>query len=393
MGEESFRFIDNSKGIWRPGDWMGQTAGVPLLGKELNINMLGMCDDDPTVPVLQIRKYRIEDMIDQTVYTSVNPEVKKKEIQIATVFDNSNNPLRQEIGKKVVANHDQYAANWKLKRDVISKSLVVDGCTNPITQELDDCSPYWNKIKYLLDRCVTPEKASTEEWAIYADDDAVYSNLNTDPFIAIDQLRSGDDTSFIIATEGQGTAVNSGVMIARKDPKGCEVIARVWNGRNHPSSTPQDVTCPTRGICMDNRDAYEQGAIDEALNKEPRLLGHSVTRIPPRDRSSPTRAHIAFNTLNRKGCFQYAAPDGNIGGAHDIFPWDLVHNANYLWQKGDWIGQTAGYPLVGRDLSHKEKCEDDPSVPVEPIRIKKNQRNDQGGRTLGMRNIPRAKKN
>ena len=62
---------------------------------------------------------------------------------------------------------------------------------------------------------------------------------------------------------------------------------------------------------------------------------------------------------------------GELGGPHDILPWDLEQNPNGIWQNGDWIGQTAGYPLFGKDLSHMSPCQDDPAKELEPLRLKK----------------------
>lgn len=305
-----------------------------------------------------------------------------RKIRLATVYNNkgANAANRQKISDITTANHKKYADKWNAEHDVVTHSLVDGQCKNPLTGRTDNCSPYWNKIKYFKDWCETPRKPGTEEWAIYADDDAVYTNFQVDPSHAIDQLRGDVDSSFIIATEGKGTrfnpgAVNTGVMIVRKDPGGCEAIERIWENRN--TLTSEDPTCPTFGLCKNQKNGDEQGATDRVLwSDAPHLLKGTVTRLMARDATHPKRGHLALNTVYRAGCFTTPLPDGSQTGAYDINIHDQRTNPEGVWKEGDWIGQTAGYPLYGQDLSHMPKdsegnCVADPKAPVEPIRIKK----------------------
>lgn len=314
---------------------------------------------------------------------------RAREIRIASVFDNRGQE-RLDLSDLTTENHKAYAERYGLPHDVQSTSLVANECLNPLTNKNEDCSSYWNKIKYYVNWCQLPKKSNMEEWAIYADDDAVYSNPNINPSDAIDQLREGRDTSFIVAIEGSFShyseneggkergvkgAVNSGVMIVRKDEKGCDVINRVWNKRNAPTAEDKySKDCPTYGICSDQRHGNEQGAIDRVLWDEiPNEIGMSVSRIAPRDTTSSTRAHIALNTANRDGCFQVLNKDGNIGGPFTILHHDLRYNTAGIWRPGDWIGQTSGFPLTGRDLSFQDQnfCAWDDQVPVTGLRLKK----------------------
>lgn len=332
-----------------------------------------------------------------------------REIRLATVFDNHGNRDRQDISDLTTANHKRYADKWNLRHDVVTESLVAGQCTNPLTQMAVSCSAYWNKIKYFVNWCNEPARQGIEEWAIYADDDAVYTNFEIDPDQAIDELRGEKDTSFIIAIEGPATPypeneggsargsiigpANTGVMIVRKDAKGCGVIERIWNKRD--KETPKDrfdPTCPTRGICKDQRHGDEQGALDEVLYGDiPSSIGRDVTRISPRDVFSPTRSHIALNTLHRGGCVQ-AFKNGDIGGPFDIMLHDLKISREGIWHPSDWIGQTAGYPMYGRDLSYQPlgDCKEDAEKPIEPIRIKK-VKNLLTAADFSVSNPPRAK--
>lgn len=301
----------------------------------------------------------------------------QRKIRVATVYDNKGNARRQEITDLVTANHRDYAKRWGLKHDVVSKSLVEKSCINP-KKSLEDCSPYWNKIKYLQNWCQSPGEENTEEWAIYADDDAVYTNFQVDPSDAIDRLRGEKDSSFIIATEGEGTrydagAVNTGVIIVRKDESGCGVIDRIWKNRNVVTD-PSDPTCMTYGLCKNQKNGDEQGATDKVFYRDqPRLVGTDVSRVLARDATHPKRGGIALNTVHRGGCMTALRPDGTLTGPYDISTHDMKVNPEGIWKEGDWIGQTAGYPMTGQDLSHQpmDRCTDDPTIPIEPIRLKK----------------------
>ncbi|MBX7065602.1 MAG: hypothetical protein K1X28_00075 [Parachlamydiales bacterium] len=284
--------------------------------------------------------------------------------------------LRQAISDKTTANHREYAEKWKCEHDVIKKNLVEGQCKNPISGKRDNCSPSWNKIKYFKEWCDTPKAPGAEEWAIYTDQDGVYTNFQVDPSEAIDLSRGDRDSSFIIATEGENGgrfnpgAVNTGVMIVRKDPKGCEVIDRIWQNRN--TITSDEKNCPTFGICENQNKRGEQAATDRVIwTDAPHLLKNSVTRILSRDATHPKRGNIALNTLNRGGCTRPLLADGSLGAPHDINTHDLTVNPDGIWKEGDWIGQTAGYPLYGQDLSHQPTCTENPNVPEEPLRIKK----------------------
>jgi Nucleotide-diphospho-sugar transferase len=314
-----------------------------------------------------------------------------RDIRIASVFDNSGKD-RLEISNLTTANHEKYAERYGLNHNIESNSLVTGQCMNPITKTAENCSSYWNKVKYFMNWCEQPKENDKEEWAIYLDDDAVFTNFDVNPSEAIDQLRNTKDSSFIIATEGtyeyypenEGGkerdsvkgAVNTGVMIVRKDEKGCGIIKKIWEKRN--TETPKEKgyakECPTYGICNDQRHGNEQGATDAVLCGDiPDEVGRSVTRIPPRDTTSQARAHIALNTANRDGCFQASGKNGQIGGPFTILHYDLKTNPAGIWRPRDWIGQTSGYPMRGRDLSDQDQnfCTNDERVPVTALRIKK----------------------
>lgn len=304
---------------------------------------------------------------------------RQRKIRLATVYSNNgpNAANRQKISDITTANHRKYAEKWNAEHDVVTHSLVDGQCKNPLNGETNNCSPYWNKIKYFKDWCAAPKQPGTEEWAIYADDDAVYTNFQVDPSHAIDQLRGNVDSSVILASEGNGArfnsgAVNTGVMIVRKDPGGCETIERIWENRN--KLTSEEPTCPTFGICKNQKNGDEQGATDKVLCSDATyLLKNTVTRIMARDASHPKRGHLAFNTVYRAGCFTTPSPDGSETGVYNIDIHDQKINPEGVWKEGDWIGQTAGYPLYGKvhPSAAKGTCSYDPKAPLEPIRIKK----------------------
>lgn len=313
-----------------------------------------------------------------------------RKIRICTAYSNRgpDGKKRQVISDLTSKIRQKYADMWGIEHVESTTSLVDGQCFNPIISKQENCTPQWNKIKFLRDWCEEPSNFGDEEISILMDDDAVITNFRVNPFKAFDQLRSGVNSSFVLATEGEGNranpgAVNTGVMLLRKDGKGCEVIRRVWENRNTVHSL-SDTGCPTFGLCTGGNFGPTQAAVDKVLWQDAPYLDKTVvTRVLSRDSTHPYRANIAFNTLNRGGCFTALQKDGSLSWPYDINKHDLRVNPEGRWQEGDWIGQTGGYPLYGQDLSQLEKCENDPSLSVEPIRLKKVQRMaDAAERTL-----------
>lgn len=292
-----------------------------------------------------------------------------REIQVASVYNNYGDNLQNDISSLSTANHRKYAEKWNLRHEQVEGNLVEHQCTRPDTRQVVDCSEEWNRIKYLKNVCDQRSQKRGEFWTLCLKSDAVFTNANIDPSIAIDRLRQGRDTSFIVATEGKGTrynpgAVNAGVMILRNDLRGCNVIQKIWETRDTRTSTTNTYGDGSKGGL--------QGAIDHCLwGALSRERYDDITVIRSRDKTHPTRGDIAFGTLNRGGCAIARLSDGSLGAPYDIDNYDREINPDGIWQEGDWIGQTAGYPMYGKNLAHRAVCIDDPSIPLGPIRIEK----------------------
>jgi len=56
-------------GAFRPGDWMAQTAGVPIWGKLIPVKADEPCHDDPNIHETEIRKQYIEDLLAESSKT------------------------------------------------------------------------------------------------------------------------------------------------------------------------------------------------------------------------------------------------------------------------------------------------------------------------------------
>lgn len=324
---------------------------------------------------------------------SSRPALVKRRIKLATIYRNSgpDRALRDEISSKVTENHRQYALKWGLGHDVVNENLVQNKCVED--GQTVDCSPYFNKIAYLKEQCdnYKPEEG-LEDWVFYGDDDLLYTNPNINPFMAIDDLRGSADTSMILAQEGADwvplyplpgykehdprVGINSGYIMTRIDKSACDIIQRTWDHRltaadetswNYPN-------CKTVGSCRNQYTLLnDQAAMAMALQDDLDAIGQRVTILLPRDAGSPTRGHIAFNTLHRDGCVTLLK-NGKTHGPFDIGEFDRKNYPDGQWRAGDWNGQTAGFPIMGRyPLGRNEKgeCVENFNLPTENVRLKK----------------------
>lgn len=331
-----------------------------------------------------------EELLNEKDPPPFNPdEEHDREIKIATIFNNQNNVHRDQISDFVSKNHKRYAEKWNLDHDVVTENMMKNQCTNPFTNKPADCSAYFNKIQYFRNECAKQQIPGIEKWVIYADDDAVFTNPNINPYRAIDQLREGKNTSIIMIQEGTDwqpwffpphmkhdprTAVNSGFIIARIDPKTCNFMERTWEHRNTPVWDMIDPDCATVGFCKNqDRSLGDQTAMALALKDDMNVIDRDISLPLPRDLSSQNRAHIAFNTFHRGGCFARVQKDWAT------VPIDIDELADNKypdgkWRQGDWVGQPPGFAVTGRyPLPRDEngKCKDDLTLPIENIRLKK----------------------
>ncbi len=308
----------------------------------------------------------------------VDAERLSRHITIGTTYVGGN-PERDELSKLVSDTHLEYAQIWGLQQEVESRNLLKSGCT--VAGRPVDCEAYWNKIalirRWLYDGKVPPDSSLStswdlsydipegpEEWYIIVDDDMPVTNMTINPYKAIDELREGNDTSIIIALDvinwsgNAKTAVNTGLMIVRKDSASRQFFDRVWLQRN---KTAWNAThyCPTLGVCQKQHTLHEQEGFSNVLNEKPDLLELIVSVVEPRslDYYSP-RAHIALNTFHRAGCFYRE----QSGWMTDRFSYHDPESGK--WRKGDWMGQTAGVPLRGW-LCHDRYS----GIAAQPIRL------------------------
>lgn len=302
--------------------------------------------------------------------------------KLATIYSNDKNHHRDEISKFVAENHERYAARWNLEHDVVDKDQVKEQCVNPFTGKPADCAPHFNKIQYFREQCSDPDQQG--KWVIYLDDDALL-NPKINPRTAIERLRAGKDTSVIMAYEGadwqpyyfpQGqthdprTGVNTGVIIARINPKTCEFMEKTWNQRNTVMNINNKL-CPSLGFCANQDYLHEQQAMALVLKANPSLIDRDITLVLPRDKN---RMDLAFNTFLRDGCQIRVQGSSWASSPHDIGSFDRQNYPDGIARKEDWIVQTAGFPVTGRyplPRDARGQCVDDPSLPVRNIRLAK----------------------
>ncbi len=282
------------------------------------------------------------------------------------------NPLRDSLSEMVAGNHEEYAQRWGMNHELETTNLLKNACSkNAFSSEQIDCEPYWNKVAILRRWLHNPEKDSREQWYIMADDDMPVTNMNVNPSTAIDALRGLTDSSIIIAKDvmnwhsNADTAVNTGLMIVRKDDTSKTFFDNLWERRNSYVGLHN---CPTLGVCKEQKSLHEQNAFADLLDENPSLMNGAISVVEPRNSNhSPHllasllgkvirllnsdssasllaklggRAKIALNTFHRNGCFIRQEPD-----------WEnrVHYNDSHegTWRKGDWMGQTAGVPVWG----------------------------------------------
>jgi len=274
---------------------------------------------------------------------------RDKHIVFGTTYLNGGNPTRNAVSELSVKNHEVYSKEWGLEHHAELENLLEGECTNPISNKSEECVPYWNKIKmlknWLEEPKVFPDK---EEWRIYLDDDMPVTNMKINPYKAIDQLREGKDSSMIIATDIQPwdkgnvyTSVNTGVLIARKDQAALDLITSVWEKRNTIFDL-EDPECPTYGLCKQQKVFHEQQAFSDVLHEISPSLKKTISVVLPRDSWSVQRRQIALNTMFRKGCFEKKGHPYAINYYEDD-----SKNPDGIWQRGDWMAQVSGVPIMG----------------------------------------------
>ncbi|MBX7065601.1 MAG: hypothetical protein K1X28_00070 [Parachlamydiales bacterium] len=312
-----------------------------------------------------------------------------REITIGSAHFNEGDPARDDYATGVDASHKAYAEKWNLKHTVIQDpALIKDQCSDPrgilgfLGFKKGDCSPYWLKIAAIKQWLDSPKNPNVqEEWRLLIDDDMPITNRNIDPNEAINALRQGNDASVIVAKDPydwtklfmrQPTdpkiAVNTGVFLVRKDDQARDFFNRVWDTRNtiHHLLNPY---CPSLGMCKNQDALHEQQGAAMVLQDQPALMGRVVSIVPPRDEQSATRAHIALNTYHghNNECFLRMKE----GFSDKTYIHNLPkYNPSVVWRKGDWMGQVAALPVIGKQLpiDSQGKCVDLPEIQPSPIK-------------------------
>ena len=283
---------------------------------------------------------------------SIATAKKTRNIIFGTTYV-SNNPDRDALSQLVSANQQRYAKIWDLEGRVVTDNLLKGKCNLP-SGSTADCVPYWNKVELIRNWLNEPNNAK-EEWYILADDDMPVTNMNVDPYEALDLLRKGQDASIIIVRDvvnwkgDKDLSVNTGLFMVRKDMESKKFFEKLWVKRNDPTSNPSSSICPTLGTCKNQEVLHEQEGFARVLSNSRSLLEGTVAVIDPRDLYQ--EKEIALNTFKREGCFirvQEGWSENSISYSHD------ASNPNGAWQPGDWMGQTAGVPIKGKDCYSNE---------------------------------------
>lgn len=132
----------------------------------------------------------------------------------------------------------------------------------------------------------------------------------------------------------------------RKDENSRKLINDIWERRNTVIPNAPSY-CPTLGVCEKQFAFHEQQALSDIIKEQPGLVDKVISVLRSRDTASPTRSHLALNTLERKGAFAYAQGTGNWERGCFSFAEDDERYHSGQWREGDWMGQTSGIPVLG----------------------------------------------
>lgn len=345
---------DYPDGIWREGDWNGQTAGFRVMGKyPLPRNAQGYCIEDPNQPTENIRLKKVLEMF---------PSKPERDFTFAVANVPDGNSAESQYGHITLANHKEYAKKHGAKfYHETDKTLLEGQCLHPLTKNAVDCSGYMMKVQAMRKWLSQPNTSGKEEWLCIADDDGLYGRMRTKPSQVIDDMQGSSNASILIVEEPQKrvTRINTGFIFVRKDDQSRKFIEQVWNERDTATHTPDHPTCFSHGACLNQVSSVnDQSCFELALYKNPQALTDGVVKIVPI--RAPDRPY-GLNTVYRKGCF-----------IRDQAKWSSTMPINYEEddrntktdcesQAGDYYFQTAGVPRVGRF------CDDPPST-RRPIR-------------------------
>jgi|GEM_PF-6743192 len=294
--------------------------------------------------------------------------LRQRIIKIGTVYDNGSNPDRQKISDFVDNSHKIYAKEWGLIHEIVRKNLVAKKCLHPRTNAPIDCNVYVNKLWQMLEWVSEPVLSDgIEEWRVYLDDDMPITNMKIGMNEIIDKLRNGKDASVILVEDVHDwqklypqrmgnhvphASVNTGLIIMRKDAEAKAFMEEVWRHRNDVINAWDD-HCLTLGQCQGTIDSaislLDQEMVGTVLAKHPKFMDKTVLVVPPRDASSPTRGHIALNTLNWKNFCYSKCENGRAMGPPGFFGQNAPH-PEWLWEPGDFCGQPAGVYMVGKEF-------------------------------------------
>lgn len=282
-----------------------------------------------------------------------------RHITFGTTYAPGSNDNRVAITNLAKVNQQEYANRWDMEYEAVEKNLVAGQCA--VADRVEDCQPYWNKIKLIKNWLDRPIKQSRkEEWYIFADDDMVVTNMKVNPYRVIDQLRKGSDTSFISTQDIQQwnadwtSSVNTGFIAVRKDENGRRIIDEIWERRNEIGLTSGEnaYKCPTLGTCRDQLLFHEQQALGHMLelpnhlqramlwiqskfSDVPKGFRDLITVVAPGD-GNP---RLGVNTIYRPGIM--------CRGKNDCLSYERDDSESAKWIPGDWMGQPSGVPIMG----------------------------------------------
>ncbi len=316
----------------------------------------------------------------QPCIPGINPECSGprlfRQIVLGTIEDDGGNAMRREIAQLVDRSHAEYAKRYGYDHKFLTKSLVAGKCLDPDLQTPTDCVPYWNKIEMFRQWLAEPKKGNgIEEWRAFFDSDMPVTNRQIKLDEIIDLLRDVD-SSVIVTRDGLNWqkgwlsnpefAINTGLLIVRKDEAAKQVFDAIWARRNDPVDTG-DPLCRSLGTCKNQKCLHEQEAFANLLHEQPGLAGTVVSIVKARDPSSLRRGHIALNTYHRpESCFKRKRSDRPV---HFVFHRQRDPDSN--WVPGDFTGQTPVVPVYAQELPFRNgRCVEDDSIPFTQLRLK-----------------------
>jgi len=190
--------------------------------------------------------------------------------------------------------------------------------------------PYWSKIAQLRKRM---QRHPEEKAFVWIDDDIVLTNFAVDMFqMALDRY---PNASVLVTRDAwvQASALNTGIIIIRNDPRAHEIMEELWLLATEPRKDGVSLAHASQRLCL-----HEQEAL-ATLAQRTRCGSGGIEVLPQRGYDEMEGFNL--NTFLRWSHFD--------GSRDQLQVYDHDSSASQ-WRRGDFAGHCTGLSYLRRGL-------------------------------------------